>query len=374
MMGHLEWSKPLLQVGTMQNLIQADNDNYFVTAANRQVDDFKSNEFYLSDNDNGRELHLTFYYRSYGYILDSCSPLYQRINKNFGSGADTFVSRSPLPVNNSTCTLFKLDHQGDLVWAKYFKGNMLSGKSLATTPDGNWLLLTYQSSGFYQTATFDQNGVFLDSISTPLTENTVTLYKINSRGDILWEKKIEDIYHPNYYTNPEDNPDVASLAVTSNHICIQTHKDYIVLDQSGNQVQRRRPGVYMCSANAYSITSQADLFYSIGGEFDPSTYYRRPYLQVSRSNGDVSSHTFPEQLITHSKIDATIGGLILSEEKNVAKYSFSGTLLWDIQISRLPFSHIVYCATPSCSGGVILFKKNSTGQNELIKTDANGKY
>lgn len=364
--GILMWSKKVGLLGTPQNIIQADGDNYFITSANYVVSDYTANEIYAPDRQNGNGfLKLSAsYYHAVG-IYDNCAAAYQKVNIAFHDSPDYFLARNQLPANNSTCQLTKINKSGDVIWNKTFHGNTLIGKSLAKTPDGYWLLLTSQCSGFYQTIKVDANGVFQDTIHAPKKGNTLTLYKITSTGDIVWQRTMNNIETPcSPYLISSDSR--ISMAVSDQNICINTVYDYFILDLNGNELSRRLPSVSTCNAIAPGVTSGNNYFYSFAKAKAPGLNFYTTCIQQSDASGTVQHQFFN---VASGTLYAS-GSALFVCAFGAAKYSLDGTPLWSKSTTSKSSPLL---GIPNCNDGIIYIEKVSTGLN-LVKTDRNGNY
>ncbi|MES2779618.1 MAG: hypothetical protein V4651_06935 [Bacteroidota bacterium] len=359
--GVLIWSKKIGLLGTPQNIIQADGDNYFISSANYQVNDYSKKEFYSSKHPEGTSLTLHSYYTYAGCKLDDCSSMYNKVTTGIND-PDTFISKTVLPQNSSTCQLSKINKSGDLLWSKTFAGNHILGKTLTKTPDGNWLLLTAQFSGFYQTAQFDENGVFQDTIHSPQTNNSLTLYKINAQGNVIWERKLTEIYALSDYNHTQNETPVG-MAISNQTICINCVNNYIILDLNGNALKSRLPSVTTCRAAYPSVSFGNDHFYSLA-----KTNNSTNYVQKSDVSGEVVSDISLSKFIPYGQIETSVGGFFIHGEGDITKFTNEGNYMWGKY--SLP-SYPISLATPSCTGGIIYLQKTATGLT-LIKTDQNG--
>lgn len=361
--GVLIWSKRMGLLGTAQNIIQANGDNYFISSANYQINDYSKKEFYSADFSPGTILRIHSYKTYAGFKLDNCSPMFNSINIPFNNPADSFISKSALPQNSSTCQLTKINKSGDVIWTKTFAGNYIIGKTLAKTPDGNWLLLTAKFSGFYQQAEFDANGVFQDTIFTPQHNNSLTLYKINATGNIIWERTLSDIYAPTA-NNLKQYESPIGMAVSDQSICINCVNDYIILDANGNTLRRRLPSVNTCKAAYPSVSFGNNHFYSLAKNSSNN------YVQKSNVYGEVTNEIETTKFIPYGQIEIANGGFFIHGEGDITKFTEDGNYLWGKY--SLP-SYPIYSAVTSCSGGIIYLQKTAKGLS-LIKTDINGNY
>lgn len=361
--GVLMWSKKVGLLGTPQNIIQADGNNYFITSANYVVSEYAANDVYNPNYPQGSFFKLsTSYYRAYGKN-SNCSITYDRVNIGFNDSPDVFFSRNQLPVNNSTCQLTKINKSGDVIWKKTFPGNTLIGKSLAKTPDGYWLLLTSQCSGFYQTVHFDANGVFQDTIHAPKKSSTLTVYKITSTGDIVWQHVLKNVEIPGSpSTKSHEFP--IDMAVSNQTICINSAYDYFILDLNGNELSRRLPSVNTCNYIDASVASGNNYFYSFAKAIDPALNFYTACIQQSDATGNVQGRFFN---ISSGKIYATGTALFVSKPGAIYKYDMNGNSLW----SKGSSAAYPLLAIPNCNDGMIYIEKHAAGL-KLLKTNPNG--
>lgn len=359
--GKLLWSKKVGLLGKPQNIIQADGDNYFISSANFQVSEYTREELLAPDESKvGASLSLASYARHFGY--SDCSPYYNFVFKGIGDAPDNYIFKKNLPLNTSTCQLTKVNKAGELLWSKTFAGNHIFGKTLTKTPDGNWLLLTAQYTGFYQTADFDANGVFLDTIHQPQNNHSVTLYKINAKGDIIWERKILNMFA---FTSVDTrNYDwKLGMSVSNQTICVNGRHDYIIMDLKGNILKKIGPNKGSCRTADPSVAYGNNHFYTIVVK----NIWER-YLQQNSNNGDVITETKIPDEISRGSIDIATGGFLITSSNGIGKCDANGNFLWRKSIDSPNFIQV---AIPNCNGGVIYLQKMVNGLN-LIKTDENG--
>lgn len=361
--GNVVWSKNIPSVGKPQNIIQADGDNYFTTNSTIDITSQNPYQFY-TDNEarKGISIRLTAYWRSYpSYPLPNCSIPYDKVIKNFGEEPDSFVYAEK-PVNRSKCFLNKLDKDGNLLWTKTFDGNYFLGKNVCKTGDGYFALATLKISGGYRTVKFDQNGMFQDTIDSPIDQNSITIYKLDKDGSIIWTKTINGILVAGY--TPEEYLEYLNIHIVSlqNNLLIQTPTKLFVVDENGNVIRSMKPNGTDCDGIVWGLSSYNNLVYSTGR----LSSYR--FALAYDANGNIREQTVGTNMPGGANTLAMSDGIIFTSQQGFSKTDKNGSTLWSAEADG-----DVTCANRTCKDGIV-YVTDKKGKLKFFKTDRNGFY
>jgi hypothetical protein len=365
--GDLLWSKNIVSLGVPQNIIQADGDNYFTTNSTIDISSQNFNQYYSDDpNIKNRELRLTHYWRtSYSYPLPNCEYSYQKVQKDFVQDPDVY-NYAEKPVNNSKCYLNKVDKDGNLLWTKTFDGNYFSGKNLCETGDGNYALITLKISGFYQTVSFDKNGVFQDTVKSPIDENSITVHKFDRTGSIIWTKTLDGILISGYQSKDFLKYTPVHLVSVQNNLFIQTRTKLFVLDENGKIIQSIKPYGTDCGGTAYGLSTFNNLVYSTGASNSTPNLYR--FGVIYDANGNIREQIAGNHLQGSINTLATSDGIIFNDGSGFSKADLNDNELWYTAVDDY-----IQCANRTCKEGMVYVSKRKE-KLSLVKTDRNGLY
>ena len=354
--GTLLWKKSVSLPGQVQQVIQADGDHYFVASASYEIESFGANELYNKDAGPGSTLDLVMYIDTWGKLDKECKKMYNRVQAQ-----KSFILRNSLPQNTSMCALTKLDNEGNLLWARSFRGNYFKGTSVAASPDGNLYLLTLKQSGFYKSALFDQNGVFQDTLETPsITENSFTLYKISPEGNIVWQKDFDHMYK-----DQADYDGLVNLVSTGGQVFIQTGKDMIRVTHGGAIVSAGL-AADNCGYETYGCVVAENLVYSTCYGQGPDRSYSGFFSKYDQSGNKLST-TSTTAVSRNTMLKVSGDGFLLCNNNGLWKVSKEFALLW----GRTDLDMLLKAAIGTCSGGAISVQYKG-GKYLLSKTNANG--
>lgn len=106
---------------------------------------------------------------------------------DFDPGANTFNLTNS--TSNPNIFVFKLDTNGDFVWAKKMTGNSdAAGYAIAVDSDNN----IYSTGYFRRTVDFDPNAGVFNLVATTSQQANIFIQKLTPTGNLVWARQMGD--------------------------------------------------------------------------------------------------------------------------------------------------------------------------------------
>ncbi len=219
--GDVEWKNDYPEITGKYTGITTTDDAIYITSNI----DFNNYSYYETTYDCA---HGLFYTSG----LMNCNPIYE--------WTDTIYHISQNIVEGTTF-LTKIDYNGNFIFSKQFEGNSISNnenKGIIQSIENNQIILLtfdYYGSVPYEVV-IDTINNRIDTVKYITDNNTIHIYSINSNGNVLWEKEIDNIQ--SHIFSPGDYPGLSGYYISANNsvIVVNLYSYIIIFDNDGNLI------------------------------------------------------------------------------------------------------------------------------------------
>ena len=221
--GNYQWKKDFTEITGNYTGLTTTDDGIYITS-NIDINNFSYYDTtYVGANG---------FFVPYGSMVN-CNPNYNYI--------DTCVYATQNIVEGITY-LSKIDYDGNFVYTKQFEGNTINNnenKGFVQSLNNNEIVLItfdYYGSIPYELV-WDTLNNRIDTVKYETDNNTIHIYRLNSSGNIIWEKEINNIQTP-IFTIGSYPFGVSNYYVLSNnsHIVVNLYSYLIIYDINGEVV------------------------------------------------------------------------------------------------------------------------------------------